>query len=95
MLPNLNARVRNLAGLSIPEAMPLVAQGVTTANNLAGLGINNIKHAAPALNVVKTRKLKNIGNFIARGNQLTANTTMDKIVAALNAPQVIPGLLNV
>ena len=78
-----------LAGLDAGEVALLNTAGVTDGLILAALGYDGISEVLPEASVVTKKKLEKIATFVAKGNDLTDNTTFDEVIKGLNATPAV------
>src|SRR5687768_6049934 len=85
---NMKAQVVILAGLACAKSATFVAEGVLDANNLTGLTIEDLCDMNPGLSIIKQRNLFHIGEYIGKGNQIIATTTIQEIKTTILNPLV-------
>jgi hypothetical protein len=81
-----------LCGITDPNLALLADAGVTSGNELAILNQEDIEDILPDAVFMFRKKLVHIGGYIARGESVTATTTLTEIVLYLNTP--VPGTEN-
>ena len=78
--------VKTLTGLTGAEETLLAVEGVTNAAELSIVTYEDLTNILLGSTTVKKRKLAMVGAYVARGAELTAETTIMGIQALLNTP---------
>ena len=73
---DIGQRVKNIVGLTNAEVGELTNQGIMNEDDLRYIEFEDLPEAIP---IVKRRKLSTIKNYLSRGSELTAITTMQVV----------------